>query len=334
MDFVEVRSRVSFRQMYLDWIPQATAEAVANLDLAITVHTVPEIDILLSKTVLFRGKKFRPTLCFLVGQFLKVPLSQLHSYARASEFVHAATLAHDDVIDESRIRRNRPTLNARSSNARAVLAGDLLLARVMSELSSLGEIELIRDLSRTVEELVHGEWLQLEARNVFGITRTHLETVARKKTASLMSWCCSTPARLAKVSEGIRQACFQFGELLGLAFQMIDDIIDYDASGGKPFAQDLREGLINFVTLEMLEENPSLSEPIQKLLGNDTDLQSWPWRTIELVAATDRVRARSQAKLEAADQILSQVSIALEKPDLEALQALRSILVYLKERIR
>ena len=140
--------------MVLDWIPAKTAEAVATLDLTLKVRSVPEIDGLLSKTVLFRGKKFRPTLCFLVGQLFGHELEKLHPYARAAEFVHAATLAHDDVIDESEVRRNRPTLNARVSNARAVLAGDLLLARVMAELSELGEIKIISDLSNTVEALV------------------------------------------------------------------------------------------------------------------------------------------------------------------------------------
>lgn len=320
--------------MDLDWIPKKTAEAVANLDLTLTVKSVPEIDTLLSKTVLFRGKKFRPTLCFLMGQFLGVPSMKTQPYARAAEFVHAATLAHDDVIDESPVRRNRPTLNARASNARAVLAGDLLLARVMSELSQLGEIKLIQDLSTTVEELVRGEWLQLEARKISTVTRHHLETVAKKKTASLMAWCCSTPAYLAGTSEKVQEACFKYGEHLGVAFQMIDDIIDYDTSGGKPVAQDLREGLVNFVTLEMLEENPDLQQSIQRLLGVDSVNSTWPWKNHELSTACDRVRARSQAKLEAADQILSFISQSLESPDCEALQALRSILVYLRERIR
>jgi octaprenyl-diphosphate synthase len=320
--------------MVLDWMPQETTSAVESLDLSLSVHSVPEIDILLSKTVLFRGKKFRPTLCFLMGQLFGLPLKEVHSYARAAEFVHAATLAHDDVIDESPMRRNRPTLNARSSNARAVLAGDLLLSRVMAELSMLGKIEIIQTLAQTVEELVHGEWLQLEARKIARVNRQHLETVARKKTASLMSWCCGTPAILAEKSPELADAARRYGEALGIAFQMIDDIIDYDSSGEKPFAQDLREGLVNFVTLEMLEENPSLVEPIQKLLGHDQSQPVWPWKSYELVTASDRVRARAQAKLEAADQILSQISKSLENPNYEALQALRSILVYLRERIR
>jgi octaprenyl-diphosphate synthase len=320
--------------MVLDWMPRETVQAVENLDLNISVRSVPEIDVLLSKTVLFRGKKFRPILCFLMGQLLKLPLEKMQPYARAAEFVHAATLAHDDVIDESSLRRNRPTLNARTSNGRAVLAGDLLLARVMFELSALGEIEIIHDLAHTVEELVNGEWLQLEARKVATVNRHHLETVARKKTASLMAWCCVAPMRLARADESMLDASRRLGECLGIAFQMIDDIIDYDASGEKPFAQDIREGLVNFVTLEMFEENRSLVEPVQKMLGQDLAHPTWPWQPRELDAACDRVRARTQAKLEAADQILSQISKSLKTLDFEALQSLRSILVYLRERIR
>lgn len=325
--------------MVLDWMPKETTQAVASLDLNLSVHTVPEIDQLLSKTVLFRGKKFRPTLCFLMGQLFGRSLEELHPYARAAEFVHAATLAHDDVIDESLQRRNRPTLNARANNARAVLAGDLLLARVMAELSALGKIQIIADLANTVEDLVSGEWLQLEARGIVSVNRQHLETVSRKKTASLMSWCCGTPARLADVNPNIIVAARNLGECLGIAFQMIDDIVDYDAAGEKPFAQDIREGLVNFVTLEMLEHNPDLASPIQKMLGkpfaSDTGaVQTWPWTAHELASACDRVRARAQAKLEVGDQFLSLISKSLPNPHFEALQSLRSILVYLKERVR
>lgn len=320
--------------MVLDWMPRETAHAVEKLNLSLSVKSVPEIDSLLSKTVLFRGKKFRPTLCFLMGQLLKIPLEKIHPYARAAELVHAATLAHDDVIDESQTRRNRPTLNARASNGRAVLAGDLLLARVMAELSSLGNVEIIHDLALTVEELVHGEWLQLEAREVASVSRQHLETVAKKKTASLMAWCCGAPVRVAHLDEKIREAARRFGEVLGVAFQMIDDIIDYDASGEKPFAHDIREGLVNFVTLEMLENNPLLIHPVQKMLGQELFQSAWPWQPYELTAACDRVRARAQAKLEVADQMLSQISDSLESFNIESLQALRSILVYLRERLR
>lgn len=319
--------------MVLDWLPQETKQAIEDLDLGLSVYSVPEIDILLSKTVLFRGKKFRPTLCFLMSQAFGLDLRVVQPYARAAEFVHAATLAHDDVIDESPTRRHRPTLNARSSNARAVLAGDLLLARVMAELSALGQIKIIADLANTVEELVSGEWLQLEARKIAHVNRVHLETVSKKKTASLMSWCCATAARLAGKDDGWIDLTRQFGELLGIAFQMIDDIIDYDPNGEKPFAQDIREGLVNFVTLEMIEARPSMVGPLQAILGAVPDRVNWPWQPDELEQAQLKVRGRANAKLEAAGQILDRLS-ELPNTRPEAVQALRSILNYLRERVR
>ena len=326
--------------MLLDWIAKDTADAIEQLDLNISTHisegAVPEIHALLKKTVLFRGKKLRPTLCFLMGQLFGMPLEKMHPYARAAEFVHAATLAHDDVIDDNLMRRNQPTLNAQTSNSKAVLAGDFLLARVMTELASLGEIHVIQDLAMTVEELVYGEWLQLDARHVIPIQRSQLETIAKKKTASLISWCCRTPGRLLSFEKDLLIAATQFGEHLGLAFQMVDDVLDYHSSGDKPFAQDLQEGLINFVTLEMIENNTRLIPEIQKLFGTPFNQTQLPWTPQELNTACNRIRARSQFQLNAADQILTQMQSSITQKDTcsqnDALCALRAILMYLQTR--
>ena len=181
----------------LERLPAAVREQLKSLDLRLDTRTpVPEIQILLNRTALAGGKKLRPALCFLMGGLLGLPLADLAPYARAAELTHSASLAHDDVIDTAMKRRNRPTLNAVASNTRAVLAGDLLLARVMVELSARGHVEIIQDLSRAVEDLVSGEWLQLEAKNVVDIERRQLEETARLKTASLIGWVCSVPTRV------------------------------------------------------------------------------------------------------------------------------------------
>jgi geranylgeranyl pyrophosphate synthase len=203
----------------------------------------------------------------------------------------------------------------------------------MAELSVLGKIDIIRSLANTVEELVQGEWLQLEARKVSTVSRQHLELVAKKKTASLMAWCCATPARLIRSEEKVIESLSDYGECLGIAFQMIDDVIDYHAFGEKPLAQDLREGLVNFVTLELLETFPDLLSPIERLLGQSVSPDHWPWKPDQLVIACKQVRVRAHAQLESADQMLSQVSSSLSSFDLEAFRALRSILVFLRERI-
>ena len=160
------------------------------------------------------------------------------------------------------------------------------------------------------------------------------------------------------------QLCRQFGEYLGIAFQMIDDIIDYDEGGEKPFAQDIREGLVNYVTLELIESQPQWIEPLQKLLGEYSGSANtvWPWSPQDLRDASDRVRARAHAKLEAANLLLTQIvdllslpigptgaaggsttvagspgtaaTLAVSPVNDEAQSALRSILAYLRKRIQ
>ncbi len=313
----------------MDWLPADVLRATEQLDLSLHVASVPTIDTLVARTVLFRGKRFRPLLCFLMGSFFGRTLEELAPYARAAEFVHAATLAHDDVIDESLKRRHNPTLNARVGNVRAVLIGDVLLSRVMVELSQLGNLHLIARLSETVEDLVVGEWLQLEARGQVSISRLHLEHVAQKKTASLMRWVSRVGAHLAGASHQHEQWCADVGGVFGVAFQMIDDILDMTQDGEKPFCQDLREGLVNVVVFEMLETSPELKKPIAALLGQCTDV--WPWTDAQLEHAKNQVRQQVAWKLAALDERLDALADFAVRSD--AVQSLRGIAQYLRERI-
>jgi len=319
--------------MALAFLPEKILEALENFDLHLKVPELPEVARLLNDSLLLRGKKIRPTLLFLMGQMFRVPIEKLQPYARAAEWVHAATLAHDDVIDESLVRRSRPTLNAQSSNVRAILAGDLLFARVMSELSALGNLNLIHGLALTVESLVSGEWLQLNARCMIDVDREHLELVARKKTSSLMSWCCSTAANLAGLDAEVCSDCAYLGEVLGISFQMSDDIIDYCDSGDKPFAQDLKEGLVNFVTLEMLQANPHLRKSVEEILRGEYLQSTWPWQEMELRRACDFVRNLSKSKLQLAETVFEKMIQKVKDPDSEAMRAMWGILEYLKARV-
>lgn len=282
-------------------IPDALA-SVGRIDFRLTPEwRVPEIEERLNATVLAGGKRLRPLLLVLFGQLHGVPESRLAPYARAAELVHAASLAHDDVVDEAELRRDRPTLNAVTSNARAVLAGDLLLSRVVDEVAALGEIGIIRDLAAVIRSLSEAEWLQLEARGLLDPGEAHLVRVARGKTGALMGWCGAVPARLAGASpEGI-EAAREFGERLGLAFQRMDDAIDFRATGGKPFAQDLREGLVNFVVQALLEREPGRRPHVAALLGRDFSPEEWsrsPGIDVSLAAAVAAVEADARRDLE------------------------------------
>ena len=261
---------------------------------------VSEIPITLNQTLLYGGKRFRPLLCLMMSRFFRVPFVRIAPIAMASERVHAATLAHDDVIDEATLRRNRASINARSSNARAVLAGDLLLSKVMLDVVEVGNLEIVKDLARTICELVEGEWLQLEARGIMQVQRKDLERVAILKTASLFKWCCTTPARLAGVSDEILATVRIFGENLGLAFQMIDDALDFSSTSGKSYAKDYQEGLVNYVLMELLEENPLRAQKVGAGLGKVLDEKNMPWQTPEIDHAIALTKARARLKLEAA----------------------------------
>jgi len=329
-------------------MPGSVAKALSNISFDLdTPSRLPEIEALLNRTVLFGGKRFRPLLCLLFGHLLKLELEKLAPFGRSAEFTHAASLAHDDVIDEADKRRNRPTINKISSNARAVLAGDILLARVMTEVSGQGSIEITQDLSHVVRELVEGEWLQLEARGRIDVTEAHLERVASQKTASLLAWCCQTPVRLCFPTRNpstpqelaLFEAAGRFGRSIGLAFQFVDDVLDFESTSEKPVAQDLREGLVNFVTFEMLRAHPELKGGIRDILM-DPEPRAYPWTPQQLSDAQSRVRARAENKLALAELALQEIQNILssaESPSItgynpEALEPLRGAMEFLGAR--
>jgi geranylgeranyl pyrophosphate synthase len=212
----------------------------------------------IESVLLKSGKKFRPRLTIMLGEALGIDASVLSPYARVAELVHSATLAHDDVIDQATERRNTATLNFKLTQARAVLSGDLLLARATVELAELGSLNLVKRMAQVLEDLATGEWIQLENRGNLAIELKTLDEIARLKTASLLGWCSEIPMHL-KIADGeqIRYA-LQFGIHLGLAFQFGDDCLDFSNQSGKDYSKDLKEGLLNQVTFLILQKESKL----------------------------------------------------------------------------
>ncbi|MBY0517949.1 MAG: polyprenyl synthetase family protein [Bacteriovoracaceae bacterium] len=236
-------------------------DAVTRLDFnfnhEISVSTLPkELNTLFDTS----GKRFRPALVFLFGQVFGLNEQDLAPFAKAVEMTHTASLVHDDVIDEASERRSVPTLNHRFSDTQAILAGDFLLARVIGDLLKTGKVEVIQDLTDAIKDLADGEWLQAKLKSEGAATWEELEMVAKKKTGSLMLWSCTTPAKLASQSSEIVSICRDLGNDIGIYFQMLDDVNDFNPQSGKPFAADIMNGQMNFVTVKMLEINPSLKQ--------------------------------------------------------------------------
>lgn len=282
--------------------------SIESLDLVLkTNHSIPEIPDLLNRTVLVGGKRLRPALCFLMGQALGVTSKRMEPFARAAEFTHSASLAHDDVVDNATTRRSLRTINAESSSKRAVLAGDLLLARVMVELSQNGDVDIINDLALVIEDLVNGEWLQIDIRGKINTTHEELIEVSKRKTASLMSWCCTVAARVSESNcADLRQMTSDFGENLGIAFQMIDDVIDFTEAGEKDFAKDLKEGIVNYVICDLLKRKPELKSQTQELLGK-SEITSFPWNQKDLEESIQNIRNVSLAYLKRAEEKLAEI---------------------------
>jgi geranylgeranyl pyrophosphate synthase len=247
--------------------------------------SLPEVAALLNKQTLVGGKKLRPALCFLMADVFSIPHEKIKLYAVAAERIHTATLIHDDVIDDAPKRRGKSTLNASGFNRRAILAGDLLLVRALKDVGLAGDLTILRDLNETLVQLVEGEWLQLESRGLVDRDEVHLRQVATKKTSSLIVWCCTIAGRLAALYPHHHKYLKDFGVHLGLAFQMIDDCLDFSKSSGKPFSQDLFEGQINFVTQELIKGRPNLKRPLAEVIGQRLKPNTAPWNELELKRA-------------------------------------------------
>ena len=207
-----------------------------------------------------RGKGIRPTVVLLAAG-LNAPVRRERMGQRAYlaallvEMIHVASLIHDDVIDESDMRRGKPSVNARWQSHRAVLLGDYILARNMSIGLSSGQFDLVTHVVETMGALCEGEMLQSERADRGGMTRAACLEIIRKKTAALIATSASAGALAVGAPREKVALMHRFGEALGMAFQIQDDILDYTPSAqtGKPANNDLRERKVTLPLLAVLE---------------------------------------------------------------------------------
>lgn len=252
---------------------QDLKSALDELPLEMTSHTMSNLTHEINDLVHAGGKKFRPGLLFLMGEVFNLTPKELNAFARAVELTHLASLVHDDVIDESSSRRNHPTLNNLRNNTTAILAGDYLLATIMFELAQKNNNEILIDLTKSIQDLADGEWLQYDLKKKSHVEVADLELISIKKTGSLIRWCCTTPAKLAGHPDIASMA--QLGERIGLIFQMADDIVDGLALSGRPPFQDIINGQLNFVTLKLIALNPNLYSSMYRFKENP--MVGIPW---------------------------------------------------------
>ncbi len=215
------------------------------------------------------GKRIRPIVHCLASGMCGYRGEDHILLAAVSEMIHSATLFHDDVIDEGKVRRGKPAANTIWGNQTVVLVGDFVFARAFTIMIDRGFFEISRYLSRTVEDLVQGELLQLEYAGKRFLSREEYLDIVRCKTASLFSWCTRAAGMIAELPEEEINSMARFGHHFGIAFQMADDVLDYAGAStdmGKVTFNDLAEGKVTLPLILASEENPEIPDRLEAAL--------------------------------------------------------------------
>ncbi len=205
-----------------------------------------------------KGKLFRPTLLLLTSSIEGRAPGTAVTYAAVVELMHLATLVHDDAVDHSVLRRGMPTVNSLFSHQVAVIMGDFLYLRALRELVALGDLEAMRSITQASNEMTLGEIRQLSAYDALAFSENDYETLIRSKTAALFMAACDVGALCG--APAYRAAVRRFGERLGMAFQVTDDLLDYTGQQevtGKPSGLDLKEHKVTLPLIAALREMPT-----------------------------------------------------------------------------
>ena len=293
---------LSFLELVADGLAAVEARMRAGM-----VAELPAVGEAIDQLLSSGGKRIRPTLVLLAGGLLDSDYERTITLAGAAELLHTATLVHDDLIDGSILRRGFPTLNSHMEDGAAVLIGDYVFARAAYLAAETESVPLIKKFAETLAIIVNGELNQL-----FGLTtgdrrRDYFDRVYAK-TASLFELAAESPALLADSSPDTVQTMKEFGRQLGVAFQIVDDILDFTGDSvqvGKPVGGDLRHGLITLPTIYHLEANPDDSGKIEALIAGTLDAQE----SEHLIEKIRHSGAVDKAFQEASDHIESCVAM-------------------------
>lgn len=274
-------------------------EALMRLQAGSEHH--PDLHAALEHLLAAGGKRVRPAVVFLVGNLLRAPHDRLVILGAAVEMLHTATLVHDDLIDGALLRRGMPTLNARWSPAATVLTGDFLFGRAAKLAAATDYLPLMKLFAETLTIIVNGELTQMFASKGL-IDRKNYYSRIYAKTASLFEMSALAAAMLGTEDESIRQSLKMFGYEIGVAFQIMDDILDFtgeQATVGKPVGSDLLNGLVTLPAIYYAESNPDDPEVKSLLEGGWGNNE----RMDVLISSIQKSDAISRSVAEAVDHV-------------------------------
>jgi octaprenyl-diphosphate synthase len=297
----------------------------------VVVSDLPMIEQVSGHLLQMRGKLFRPTLTLLASEIEGAGDDRAITLAAAIELMHLATLVHDDSVDHSVLRRGLPTINALFSHQVSVIMGDFLYSRALRALVALENLPVLKTLTDVSNELAIGEMRQLAAIDALGFDETQYVELIRAKTGSLLSAACECGAVYGAPRHS--RALGRYGERLGLAFQIADDLLDYtedESVTGKPSGLDLKE---HKVTLPLIGALPRLSAAararVDALFADEAPSDAQVQEVVAIVAEAgglEYARTRGAQFADEAHEALSGL------PDTPVRAALADAIVYVMDR--
>jgi octaprenyl-diphosphate synthase len=303
-------------------------ERELRLHLASPVEIVDEIGGFVASGT---GKRVRPTLHLLCAQLCDYDGPHDVLLATVVELIHCATLIHDDIIDEATTRRGRESVNHRWGNDVTVLFGDYMFAKAMDLALRAESLRVMERLAETTLRMTEGEMLQTRYVGRIDLTVEEYLDLAERKTAALFSCCCELAGMLARVDEDRIQALRRYGRHLGLAFQMVDDLLDFTGNPrrlGKPTASDLREGKTTLAVIDLLESGSAGDRRlVGSIMNGTTDGDAIRRLTLRMRDGGALERTHERARFHALSAI-GELRLFGEGPARRALRTLPDLLLF------
>lgn len=280
-----------------------------------------------------KGKAFRPMIVVLMARACNIHsnrdgdlLPGQRSIAMISEMIHTASLVHDDVIDGSDKRRGKTTINEVWGERKAILAGDFILSAASMALARIGNNTVVSVLSQVIEDLVRGEFMQLGSKENENERFKHYLEKTFKKTASLIANSCKAVSILVNSDPDVHEIAFQYGRNVGIAFQLVDDVLDFTSSAsqlGKPSATDLKLGLATGPVLFACQQFPELHAMIMRRFSTSGDVD----RAWQYVLQSDGVEQTNYLAQRYCQEAIRQVSMLSPSPERDALIRLTELVL-------
>jgi octaprenyl-diphosphate synthase len=283
---------------------------------------IPLLNIITNYVIRRKGKQIRPMFVFLSAKLLGDINSSTYIAAALIEILHTATLIHDDVVDNSYERRGFLSINAIWKSKVAVLVGDYLLSRGMLLAVNNKQYELLNIVSRAVKEMSEGELLQIQKSRKLNLTEEQYYEIIRKKTATLIASCTACGAKSVSASDEVVDQMWKFGEYTGMAFQIKDDLLDYQDRSiiGKPTGNDIKEKKLTLPLIHVLSNNnKSDNKKILSIINNKNKNSKNIKEVIEFVEKNGGIEYSVSKMIEYRNKALD---IICDYPDSEIKQSL------------